>query len=226
MGKILLIDDDEALAGPLASFLQRFDLSLLSASHPRLGLEMLQQQNPELVILDIMLPEMDGFEVCRRIRQESDVPIIMLTARGDVMDRVVGLELGADDYLPKPFEPRELVARIQNILRRVDHSRVEGSRSRLRFGALEIDLERQCAELAGKPLSLTSSEYRLLVLLAQAPGKPFSRDQILHELRGTETELYSRAVDIAISRLRRKLMPMDPIKTVWGAGYSFVAPRQ
>jgi len=225
MKQILLIDDDEALAEPLATYLQRFDLELLSATHPRQGLELMRRVEPDLVILDIMLPEMDGFEVCRAIRKESGVPIIMLTARGDVMDRVVGLELGADDYLPKPFEPRELVARIQNILRRIGQSGQGENKRKLRFGELEIDLESQSASLSGSPLSLTSTEFRLLSLLAESPGKPFSRDQILHGLRGIDTELYSRAVDIAVSRLRKKLEPLDPIKTVWGAGYSFVVPK-
>jgi len=226
MKQILLIDDDEALAEPLAAYLQRFDLALLNATHPHQGLELLRRAEPDLVILDVMLPEMDGFEVCRAIRKASGVPIIMLTARGDVMDRVVGLELGADDYLSKPFEPRELVARIQNILRRMGSSGPGDSKRKLRFGELEIDLESQNATLSGSPLSLTSTEFRLLSLLARSPGKPFSRDQILQDLRGIDTQLYSRAVDIAISRLRKKLEPLDPVKTVWGAGYSFVVPKQ
>lgn len=225
MAKILLIDDDEALAPPLQTYFERFGLHLISATHPRDGLNKLGSEHPDLVILDVMLPEMDGFELCRTIRRNSAIPILMLTARGEVMDRVVGLELGADDYLPKPFEPRELVARIQNILRRT-HNTGKDDRLILRFGDLEIDLERQSVLLSGEPVPLTTTEYRLLSLLAQSPGRPFSRDEILNAIKGTEAELYSRAVDIAISRLRKKLEPTDFIKTVWGAGYSFVGPRQ
>ena len=224
MSKILLIDDDQALAPPLQEYFARFGLELINAIHPQQGLELLASQRPDLVILDVMLPDMDGFEVCRTIRHDSSVPIIMLTARGEVMDRVVGLELGADDYLPKPFEPRELVARINNILKR---SRQEpAAEQRLCFEDLEIDLERQLVLLQGEPVQLTNMEYRLLVLLAQRPGKPFSRDEILNALKGVEVELYTRSVDILISRVRQKLRPTDYIKTVRGAGYSFVAPRQ
>jgi OmpR family response regulator RpaB len=219
---ILLIDDDEALAAPLQTYFAQFNMQLLSATHPEKGLNMLKQQAPELVILDVMLPEIDGFEVCRQIRTFSDIPVLMLTARGDVMDRIIGLELGADDYLPKPFEPRELVARIQNILRRSNHH--SSHIKKLSFGVLEIDLEIQSVSLSRNVLNLTSTEYRLLSLLAQSPGKPFSRDEIINALKGIDAELYTRAVDIAISRLRKKLEPIDCIKTVWGSGYSFIAP--
>ncbi len=223
MHKILLIDDDEALASPLRTYFQQFGMDLLSAIHPEQGLGLIESDPPDLVILDIMLPDMDGFEVCRRIRQHSELPILMLTARGDVMDRVVGLELGADDYLPKPFEPRELVARIHNILKR---SRAAGTpASILKFEGLEIDLERQQVTVATAPVQLTSMEYRLLTLLAKQPGKPFSRDEILNALKGVEADLYTRSVDIQVSRLRQKLKPLDPIKTVWGSGYSLVLPK-
>jgi len=147
----------------------------------------------------------------------------MLTARGEVMDRVVGLELGADDYLPKPFEPRELVARINNILKR-SRGQPEAAK-KLCFEQLEIDLEQQAVSLNGEPVTLTSMEYQLLLLLAQKPGKPYSRDEILNALKGVETELYTRSVDILISRLRQKIKPTNYIKTVRGSGYSFVAPK-
>jgi two-component system OmpR family response regulator len=223
MPKILLIDDDEGLAGPLAAYFGQFGLELVNAVHPRRGLDMLESERPELVILDVMLPDMDGFELCRRIRRHSDIPILMLTARGEVMDRVVGLELGADDYLPKPFEPRELVARINNILKR--SRQVENAQGLLRFQGIEIDPERQRVTVNDEAIQLTSMEYRLLALLAGKPGKPFSRDDILNALRGVEADLFTRSVDIQVSRLRQKLKPLDPIKTVWGAGYSFVAPK-
>jgi OmpR family response regulator RpaB len=166
-----------------------------------------------------MLPEMDGFELCRAIRRESDIPIVMLTARGDVMDRIVGLELGADDYLPKPFEPRELLARIQTVLRR---ARVpQASPQRLVFDGLEIDLERRQVLRQGELVELTGTEFELLAMLARAPARVFHRDEILNRLRGQDAELYTRAVDILVSRLRRKLEPLDCIKTLRNAGYAF-----
>ena len=222
---ILLIDDDEGLAPPLTTYFAQFDLQLINATHPQKGLEMLESQKPELVILDVMLPDMDGLEVCREIRKSSQIPILMLTARGEVMDRIVGLELGADDYLPKPFEPRELVARIQNILRR-SSNHPQNALKTLRFDPLEINLETQSIMLFGKSINLTTTEYRLLVLLAQSPGKPFSRDDIINELTGIDAELFTRAVDIAVSRLRKKLEPTDFIKTVWGSGYSFIGASE
>jgi OmpR family response regulator RpaB len=225
MTTILLIDDDEGLAPPLKTYFAQFDLQLINATHPQKGLEMIETQNPELVILDVMLPDMDGLEVCREIRKSSAILILMLTARGEVMDRIIGLELGADDYLPKPFEPRELVARIQNILRRsVNHP--QSALKTLRFDPLEINLETQSATLSGESINLTTTEYRLLALLAQSPGKPFSRDDIINELKGIDAELYTRSVDIAVSRLRKKLEPTDFIKTVWGSGYSFIGASE
>lgn len=223
MFQILLIDDDEALAPPLRTYFRQFDLELVNATHPEQGLTRIASDPPDLVILDIMLPDMDGFELCRRIRQHSELPILMLTARGDVMDRVVGLELGADDYLPKPFEPRELVARVNTILKRSRSP--TPSANLLEFRGLRIDLEKQKVSVDDSPIPLTSMEYRLLTLLAGKPGKPFSRDEILNALKGVEADLFTRSVDIQVSRLRHKLRPLDPIKTVWGSGYSFVLPR-
>ncbi len=222
MAKILLIDDDEGLAEPLRQYFSKFDLELVNALHPTAGMKMLAAADIDLVILDVMLPDQDGFEVCKQIRRTSDIPIVMLTARGDVMDRVVGLEIGADDYLPKPFEPRELVARVQNVLKRV------GARYHpdvlLRYGELEIDIEQQQVSIENRPINLTTMEYRLLALLARSPGQNFSRDDILNALKGVETEIYSRSVDILVSRLRHKLKPLDFIKTVWGSGYTFIGP--
>jgi len=222
MPRILLIDDDQGLAEPLRDYLSRYDLALESYTHPTQGLERIRLAPPDLVILDVMLPEMDGFEVCRSIRKTSDLPILMLTARGDVMDRVVGLELGADDYLAKPFEPRELVARIQNILKRAQNSSTHGHQ--IELGELIVNLDQQQVTCCGKPLTLTTMEYRLLELLARAPGKPFSRDEIISALKGTEAELFTRSVDILVSRVRQKIQPLDYIKTVWGTGYSLVRP--
>ncbi len=224
MPKILLIDDDRKLGGLLENYLRRFGMELTAATHPAQGLQKLRSEKPDLVILDVMLPDQDGFEVCRSIRKTSAVPIIMLTARGDVTDRIVGLELGADDYLPKPFEPRELVARIQNVLRR--SSGKPGTEALLRYDGLEIDTEKRSATLDGEALELTTMEYQLLALLAANPGRVFSRDDVLNELRGIDAQLFSRSVDILVSRLRGKLgdTARQPrfIKTVWGRGYTFV----
>jgi OmpR family response regulator RpaB len=227
MHRVLLIDDDEALAPPLATYLRRFDLVLEAAPRPSTGLALLRSQPFDAVILDVMLPEMDGFELCRTIRRESDVPIVMLTARGEVMDRIVGLELGADDYLPKPFEPRELAARLQTILRRqrTPAGPAVAGPDVLRFDGLEIDLARRSVRRQGALVELTGTEFELLALLAAEPQKVFSRDEILNRLRGQEAELFTRAVDILVSRLRRKLEPLDCIKTLRNAGYAFAAAR-
>ena len=223
MRRILLIDDDELLAAPLATFFARFEFELDSATKPGAGLAKLRTQPFDAAILDVMLPEMDGFALCREIRRESDIPIIMLTARGDVMDRVVGLEIGADDYLPKPFEPRELLARLQTVLRRARAP--EALKTRLVFDGLTIDLERRQVECLGHAVELTSTEFDLLALLASEPQKVFNRDDILNRLRGVEAELQTRAVDILVSRLRKKLEPLDCVKTLRNVGYKFAGAR-
>ncbi|PWQ99401.1 response regulator transcription factor [Leucothrix pacifica] len=230
MQTVLLIDDDEQLAGPLREYFARYDLNLINETHPERGLQRLKQSAADpvsLVILDVMMPDMDGFEVCRTIRRDEqfkDLPVLMLTARGEVMDRVIGLELGADDYLAKPFEPRELVARIHNIFRRVQTKTVPpgtGENS-THFRHLKLDEDRLNATIDGSPLELTTSEFSLLLLLAKSPGKAFTRDDILNELRGIDAELFTRSVDILVSRLRQKLKPLRCIQTVWGSGYRFI----
>ena len=221
MHRILLIDDDADLGPPLAAYFARFDMVLEHALRPSTGLARLQQGGIDCAILDVMLPEMDGFALCRAIRKDSDLPVLMLTARGDVMDRVVGLELGADDYVPKPFEPRELVARVQTVLRRKAPSTAPvADPNVLAFEGLEINTATRTVLRPGQPVELTSTEFDLLLLLARAPGKVFSRDDILNQLRGVEAELYTRAVDIVVSRLRKKLEPLDAIKTLRNAGYT------
>ena len=213
---VLMIDDDAGLAEPLADYFARYDLKLAHAARPLAGIEQLRTGDYRLLVLDIMMPEMDGFEACRRIREFSDIPIIMLTARSEVTDRIVGLELGADDYLPKPFDPRELVARIQRILKRSSAAPV------LRPGdGLEVDEAGQVAHLNGEPLDLTTREFALLLLLSGSPGKVWTRDMIMNALRGTDADIYSRVIDISVSRLRKKLLPLEPIKTIWGQGYKW-----
>jgi two-component system, OmpR family, response regulator len=222
MPRVLLIDDDENLAPPLAEYLRRFDLELEAATRPSAGFARLAQGGIDAVILDVMLPEMDGFEVCRRIRATSDVPVLMLTARGELSDRVVGLELGADDYLPKPFEPRELAARLATILRRARAP----SGSVLRFEGLAIDTVRREVTRGDDVVELTGTEFELLLLLAREPNKVFSRDEILNRLHGRDSlELHTRAVDILVSRVRRKLEPLAFIKTLRNAGYTFAGAR-
>lgn len=228
MHRVLLIDDDEQLGPPLATYFRRFELELSHALRPSEGLARLRSGGFDAAILDVMLPEMDGFELCRTIRKESDIPIVMLTARGDVMDRVVGLELGADAYLPKPFEPRELVAHIQTVLRRRNgHNGPATAQAPgvLTFEGLTIDPTQRSVMRQGQALDLTSTEFDLLHLLAREAGRVFSRDDILNQLRGHEAELYTRAVDIVVSRLRKKLEPLDCIKTLRNAGYSLALRR-
>ena len=221
--RLLIIDDDEKLNKLLTDYLGKMGFEVMSATLPSQGLEKLERESPDLVILDVMLPEMDGFEVCRTIRQSSTIPVIMLTARGEVMDRVVGLEIGADDYLPKPFEPRELVARIQSILRRVQAKRSSGVK---KIGGLSIDFHKLEVTVDEKPVGLTSSEFECLALLVKNSGKVLNRDQIIEQLRGIEWDAFNRSVDITMSRLRQKLGddPKNPrfIKTIWGTGYLFI----
>lgn len=224
---ILIIDDDTRLTDLLAGYLAQFDLAVKAAALPGEGLALLEKSLPDLVILDIMLPGMDGFEVCRRIRKQHAVPIIMLTARGDVADRIVGLELGADDYLPKPFEPRELVARIQSVLRRGESSRES---RRIVAGPLEIDLEGHTAALRGERVDLTSMEFELLSLFARNPGVVLDRDRIFESIKGLDDDSFDRSIDVLVSRLRAKLgdNPREPrlLKTIRGAGYKFIGHRE
>lgn len=217
MRKLLLIDDDEKLAQPLQQYFARYELMLESETHPLQAIEKLRHEAFDLVVLDVMLPQIDGFETCRRIRQFSDIPIVMLTARGEVMDRVVGLELGADDYLPKPFEPRELVARIQNIFKRS-----RSSQSIFRFGELSVDLDRKQLKINDELVDITATEFGLLGLLLQNQDRVLSRDEIMQALRGIDADIYSRAIDVLVSRLRQKLQRPQLIRTVRGQGYQFV----
>ncbi len=223
MKKIFVIDDDQKLNVLLKNYLFKFDLNVISETDPAKGLKDLKKIDPDLVILDVMMPSLDGFEVCRRIRSESTVPIIMLTARGEVADRVVGLELGADDYLPKPFEPRELAARIQSILRR---GRLDVNADMKISGDLKMNLKNHKVELKGVLVDLTSAEFEILKMLMSRPGIVFTRNQILEHLWEIEWDVYSRSVDVLISRLRQKLGDDSKdshfIRTVWGTGYMFV----
>lgn len=221
-GRILIIDDDTRLAGMVADYLGGVGFRAAVSHTAREGEQRLKREPFDALILDLMLPDADGLEVCRRIRQTSDVPILMLTARGDAMDRVVGLEVGADDYLPKPFEPRELLARLRAILRR----RQGGEpRDILRFGRLEIDRGARQVRIDGEERTLTSYQFALLNALAEHAGRVMSRDALMDLLRGEPQEPFDRSVDVHISRIRAAIEDdaKNPrrIITVRGAGYVF-----
>jgi DNA-binding response OmpR family regulator len=221
--RVLLIDDDERLAALLTEYLGRFNFAVHAVAHPNEGLHALRTDPPDIVVLDVMLPDMDGFAVCRKIRETSRVPIVMLTARGDVTDRIVGLELGADDYVPKPFEPRELLARMQAVLRR---GAAAGADDRVRIGPLEVNWTTSAVRLHGQVIPLTSAEFELLGLLVRNRGRVLSRDRIMDETRGIDWDAYDRSIDVLISRVRQKLGddPRHPsfIRTARGLGYSFI----
>ncbi len=227
---ILIIDDDTKLNNLLSDYLGKNNFKATPVENPKDGLVKLRTSHFDLVILDIMLPEMDGFETCKMIRKDHDVPIIMLTARGDVTDKVVGLELGADDYLSKPFEPRELLARIQSILRRSELKlqKKEIIKFKTARGSLLIDPNKRTAVLNKKDLGLTSTEFELLILFIKHNGKVLSRDEIMQNTRGISWMSFDRSVDVMVSRLRNKLKDSsnkkEPvIKTVHTIGYMFFA---
>ncbi|GAB2726321.1 MULTISPECIES: response regulator transcription factor [Comamonas] len=233
--QLLMIEDDERLANMVSEYLAQSGLQVSHMADGASGLAALQEpasgQSPDLVILDLMLPDLDGLEVCRRIRTlngpAAQVPILMLTAKGDPMDRVIGLEVGADDYLPKPFEPRELLARIRAILRRrVDGGSAAAPASQvLRFGSLEIDRDARSVTISGKPADLTSYQFDLLVTLAERAGRVLSRDQIMEAVRGRELEAFDRSIDVHMGRIRAAIEAdaKNPrrILTVRGVGYVF-----
>jgi DNA-binding response OmpR family regulator len=220
--RILMIEDDRGLAGMVAEYLKPAGLEITHRPTAAAGLALLKQGGFDAVILDVMLPDGDGFEICRTIRAGSDLPILMLTARGEETDRVVGLEIGADDYLPKPFSPRELLARLRAILRRRAPA---ASASTLRFGRLEIDRGGRAVRLDGEERSLTSHQFDLLVALAESAGRVLSRDALMNRLRGHGQEAFDRSIDVHISRVRAAIEddPRRPrrILTVRGAGYVF-----
>ena len=219
-----MIEDDERLAAVVSEYLAASGVEVTVAPRAERGLSLLAGGGFQAVLLDVMLPDLDGFEVCRRIRAGSDVPVLMLTARGDDTDRIVGLELGADDYLPKPFNPRELLARLRAILRR--RAADPGRRAPvLRFGRLEIDREARAVRLDGRDRALTSHQFDLLVALAESAGRVLSRESLMERVRGDALEAYDRSIDVHVSRIRAAIEddPRHPrrIITVRGAGYVF-----
>ena len=225
MTTILVVDDDNELTELLDEFLSEHKLKTKVFHNPVKALDYLQTSIPDLILLDIMMPEMDGFQLLRKIRERLDVPVIMLTAKGEVSDKVVGLELGADDYLAKPFEPRELLARIQSILRRVNskNSMVDI----LNFESLDINKIKEEVILDGRTISLSTSEFEALLLFANNSNKVLDREFLVENLRGITWQTYDRSVDVLVSRLRNKLGETPArtrfIKTIHGVGYKFIA---
>ncbi len=235
--QLLMIEDDNRLAAMVGDYLRQSGYGFTHAADGHSGLEALDNSEPDLVILDLMLPDIDGLEVCRRIKNrsthgdKSSVAVLMLTAKGDPMDRIIGLEIGADDYLPKPFEPRELLARIRAVLRRgSDGNTSSGNGSAtlhkvMRFGTLDIDRDARVVSVAGNPRELTSYQFDLLVAMAERAGRVLSRDQIMEAVRGRELEAFDRSIDVHMGRIRNAIEvdAKDPkrILTVRGVGYVF-----
>ncbi|HYW58642.1 MAG TPA: response regulator transcription factor [Polaromonas sp.] len=228
--QLLMIEDDTRLATMVGEYLRQSGYGFTHAADGTKGLEALEARKPDLVILDLMLPDMDGLEVCRRIKamggDSARTAVLMLTAKGDPMDRIVGLEIGADDYLPKPFEPRELLARIRAVLRRgAELGQAAGSHKTMRFGSLDIDRDARAVSVSGRVCDLTSYQFDLLVAMAERAGRVLTRDQIMEAVRGRELEAFDRSIDVHMGRIRNaiELDAKDPkrILTVRGVGYVF-----
>jgi DNA-binding response OmpR family regulator len=225
--KILVVDDDKKLAALLSGYFSTYNFETYSVSNGNDAVPEYERLSPDIIILDIMLPGKDGFKVLQEIRERSNVPVIMLTARGDLSDKVVGLEIGADDYLPKPFEPRELVARIQSVLRRTSDKHEKEIDE---FGSLKIDYTRHEVFINDVSVELTTMEYYLLTFFSRNPGTVFDRDAIFEKLKGYDDDSFDRSIDVLISRLRQKLgddpKKPDYIKTIWGSGYKFIGRKK
>jgi DNA-binding response OmpR family regulator len=221
---VLVVDDEPIVREVVVRYLEREGYSTLEAGHGDRARELLEQHRPDLVVLDVMLPGTDGLELCRWIRSRSNLPVIMLTARGEEADRIVGLELGADDYVTKPFSPRELAARVRTVLRRA--APVENARERFAFGEIELDAGTREARKAGVELRLTAKEFDLLWFLASHPRRVFSRDQLMSRVWGYAAALDTGTVTVHVRRLREKIEddPSQPqyLQTVWGIGYRLV----
>ena len=227
MKTILVVDDEPKIATLARDYLEHAGFVVLTAGDGRTALTTIRQRRPDLIVLDLGLPGLDGLDVTRELRRDSNIPIVMLTARDDEIDKLVGLELGADDYLTKPFSPRELVARVRAVLRRAE--RQPDSAETIQAGDVVLDLPRMRVEVGGVAVELTPTEFQLLATLAARPGRIFTRAQLLDALHGVTFETYERAIDSHIKNLRRKLEP-DPrrpryVLTVYGVGYRFADDR-
>jgi len=227
MSRILVVDDEPHIVALTRDYLEHAGFEVVAAADGKRALEVARDTHPDLVVLDLTLPSLDGLDVARSLRAQSSIPIVMLTARDDEVDRIVGLELGADDYITKPFSPRELVARVRAVLRRSEHH-VEETGDYVRAGDLSIDVPRMRVEAAGRLVELTPTEFQLLVTIARRPGRIFTRSQLLDALHGVAFESYERAIDTHVKNLRHKLEP-DPrrpryVLTVYGVGYRLAEP--
>jgi DNA-binding response OmpR family regulator len=224
MATVLVVDDEPIVREVVIRYLEREGHTTLETGHGDRARELLEQQTPDLVVLDVMLPGMDGLELCRWIRARSDLPVILLTARGEEADRIVGLELGADDYVTKPFSPRELAARVRTVLRRA--APPTDTTARFSFGDIEIDTQTREVHKAGQELRLTAKEFDLLAFLADNPRRVFGRDQLMSRVWGYEAALDTGTVTVHVRRLREKIEtePSEPLhlQTVWGVGYRLV----
>lgn len=221
--KILVVDDEPQISRVLKGYLENAGFRVIISLDGKSALDMFDREKPDFVILDLNLPGLDGLEICRAIRQTSNVPILMLTARSEEADKIVGLELGADDYIVKPFSPREIVVRVKTILRRVNADK--GEVNLIKVGKLTIDIEKHIVDLNGHPIDLTPTEFDILTIMAKQPKRVFSRQQLLENMADNSFEVYDRTIDTHIKNLRNKLEadPKNPtmIHTVFGLGYKF-----
>ena len=228
MERVLVIDDDVGLCELVEEYLEPEGYDVEATHNGERGIDRALSNEHSLVILDVMLPGMNGFDVLRRIRSKSRIPVLMLTARGDDVDRIVGLEIGADDYLPKPFNPRELVARIRAVLRRMQPDESQGARESLVVGDIEMDLARRAVRRSGEAVELTAVEYDLLERLLRSAGQIAKREELVKEVLGRELSPFDRSIDMHVSNLRKKLghqlNGMERIKTIRGVGYIYAAP--
>lgn len=226
--KILVVDDDRMTVDLIKTYLERHRYQVLTADNGRSALELVHQRQPDLIVLDLMLPRVDGLDVCRILRAESDVPIIMLTAKTTEDDILLGLDLGADDYITKPFSPREVVARVRAVLRRLNREE-QDTTDELEFGDLYINCARHEVTFQGAPVKLTPSEFKLLEIMATKPGRVFTRAELLERTLGLENNSMERAIDFHIMNLRRKIEPNADhplyIQTVFGVGYKFAGDQ-
>jgi DNA-binding response OmpR family regulator len=228
MKTILVVDDEPKIVDLARDYLEHAGFGVLVAVDGRTALTLARTRTPDLVVLDLGIPEPDGLDVIRAIRRESNMPVVILTARDDELDKLIGLELGADDYITKPFSPRELVARVKAVLRRVEPG--AAPTDTIRAGGVTLDVPRMRVEVDGRLVELTATEFELLATLARRPGRIFTRGQLLDALRGASFESYERAIDTHVKNLRRKLEP-DPrspryVLTVYGVGYRFAEERE
>ncbi|MBF0193441.1 MAG: response regulator transcription factor [Magnetococcales bacterium] len=227
--RLLMIEDDQNLAAMVGEYLAESGMKVTAFYAALPGLQALEKDGWDAVILDVMLPDIDGFEVCRRIRTHSDIPILMLTAKGEEMDKVVGLELGADDYLAKPFSPRELLARLRAIIRRHTPGGLNKQNKSLNFGRLEVDSQARQVRVGGVTKDLTGHQFDILEVMAQNPGRVLSRDRLMDLVRGEELEAFDRSIDVHISRIRAAIEddPKKPCRiiTVRGSGYVFASKQ-